>query len=106
MTDVTGLVTGGARSALGGRDQPRAVGPCYSLHQMEREGPCGAPGGRRRMTLRLRGGGSAADAVREETQPMEPFIATIGVFGTGPSGTVGEEAPRQERLLDCTGRRP
>jgi uncharacterized protein (TIGR03086 family) len=39
-------------------------------------------------------------------QPMAPFIAEIGVFGSGPSGTVGEDAPLQQRLLDFTGRRP
>ena len=39
-------------------------------------------------------------------QPMAPFIADIGMFGTGPSGTVAEDAPLQQRLLDLTGRRP
>ena len=39
-------------------------------------------------------------------QPMAPFIADIGVFGSGPSGTVDEGAPLQLRLLDLTGRRP
>jgi uncharacterized protein (TIGR03086 family) len=39
-------------------------------------------------------------------QPMAPFIAEIGIFGDGPSGTVGEDAPLQQRLLDFTGRRP
>jgi uncharacterized protein (TIGR03086 family) len=39
-------------------------------------------------------------------QPMVPFIGQIGVFGTGPSGTVTDDAPLQERLLDLTGRRP
>jgi len=28
------------------------------------------------------------------------------VFGTGPSGTVGPDAPLQDRLLDLSGRRP
>ena len=37
---------------------------------------------------------------------MAPFIAEIGVFGSGPSGTVAEDAPLQQRLLDLTGRRP
>jgi uncharacterized protein (TIGR03086 family) len=39
-------------------------------------------------------------------QPMAPIIATIGVFGTGPSGAVPESAPLQTRLLDLVGRRP
>ena len=39
-------------------------------------------------------------------QPMAPIIGQIGQFGTGPSGTVGEDAPLQTRLLDLTGRRP
>ena len=39
-------------------------------------------------------------------EPMAPVVATLGVFGTGPSGTVGADAPLQERLLDLSGRRP
>jgi len=39
-------------------------------------------------------------------QPMAPFIAEIGMFGKGPSGTVDADAPLQQRLLDFTGRRP
>ena len=38
--------------------------------------------------------------------PMTPFIAQTGVFGAGPSGEVGQDAPLQVRLLDLTGRRP
>lgn len=38
--------------------------------------------------------------------PMAPVIATIGVFGEGPSGTVPDDAPVQTRLLDLAGRRP
>ncbi len=39
-------------------------------------------------------------------QPMAPFIGQTGVFGTGPSGDVAEDAPLQQRLLDFSGRRP
>ncbi len=37
--------------------------------------------------------------------PMEPFIGSIGMFGDGPSGLLGEDADLQARLLDLTGRR-
>jgi uncharacterized protein (TIGR03086 family) len=47
----------------------------------------------------------AAD-VYENLQPMSAFIGEIGIFGTGPSGTVGDDAPLKTRLLDLTGRRP
>ena len=39
-------------------------------------------------------------------QPVVPFIDKIGVYGSGPSGTVADDAPLQLRLLDLTGRRP
>lgn len=39
-------------------------------------------------------------------EPMAPVIGSIGVFGAGPSGTVGEGAALQTRLLDLVGRRP
>jgi uncharacterized protein (TIGR03086 family) len=45
-------------------------------------------------------------AVWDALAPMAPIIATTGVFGEGPSATVGEDAPLQLRLLDLTGRRP
>jgi len=38
--------------------------------------------------------------------PMAAVMGSVGVFGEGPSGTVGEDAPVQQRLLDLTGRRP
>lgn len=38
--------------------------------------------------------------------PMAPFIGRLGVFGTGPSGVVSDEADPQLRLLDLSGRRP
>ncbi len=45
-------------------------------------------------------------ATWEMLQPMAPVIGRTGVFGTGPSGDVPDDAPRQRRLLDLTGRRP
>jgi len=46
------------------------------------------------------------EAVWAQLAPMAPFIAQTGVFGVGPSGEVGEDAPLQVRLLDLSGRRP
>jgi uncharacterized protein (TIGR03086 family) len=45
-------------------------------------------------------------AVWAAVSPMGDAIGTTGVFGDGPSGTVGDDAPLQTRLLDFTGRRP
>jgi uncharacterized protein (TIGR03086 family) len=45
------------------------------------------------------------EAVWAQLSPMTPFIAQTGVFGVGPSGEVGEDAPLQARLLDLSGRR-
>ena len=45
-------------------------------------------------------------AVWAQLSPMAPFIAQTGVFGAGPSGKVGHDAPLQLRLLDLAGRRP
>ena len=45
-------------------------------------------------------------AVWANIEPLVPMIGSLGVFGTGPSGTVPEDAPLQTRLLDATGRRP
>ncbi len=47
-----------------------------------------------------------ADAVLESFLPMAGSIGAIGVYGTGPSGGVTDDAPAQTRLLDLTGRRP
>lgn len=45
-------------------------------------------------------------ATWESLQPIAPVIGQIGAFGSGPSGTVADDAPLQLRLLDLTGRRP
>jgi uncharacterized protein (TIGR03086 family) len=42
----------------------------------------------------------------DDISPMAPIIAQLGVFGDGPSGTVPDDAPLQQRLLDLMGRRP
>lgn len=42
----------------------------------------------------------------DDISPMAPVIAQLGVFGNGPSGTVPDDAPLHERLLDLMGRRP
>jgi uncharacterized protein (TIGR03086 family) len=44
--------------------------------------------------------------IYESMLPMAPFIGEIGIFGSGPSGTVPDDAPITLRLLDFTGRRP
>lgn len=46
------------------------------------------------------------EAVWAQLSPMAPFMAQTGVFGAGPSGMIGQDAPLQVRLLDLTGRRP
>jgi uncharacterized protein (TIGR03086 family) len=45
-------------------------------------------------------------SIWDDLQPMAAVIGQIGVFGTGPSGTIADDAPLQLRLLDLTGRRP
>lgn len=45
-------------------------------------------------------------AVWEFTLPLADLMAASGMFGTGASGTVADDAPPQTRLLDLTGRRP
>jgi uncharacterized protein (TIGR03086 family) len=44
--------------------------------------------------------------VWEGIQPMIPVMGATGRFGTGPSGSVPDDAPLQLRLLDASGRRP
>ena len=45
-----------------------------------------------------------AVVVYDSMKPMEPFIGQIGLFGSGPSGDVGDDAGVLQRLLDLTGR--
>jgi len=47
-----------------------------------------------------------AEHVYTAMAPMASFIATTGMFGSGPSGAVDDGAPVQVRLLDLSGRRP
>ena len=37
---------------------------------------------------------------------MAPMLVASGMFGTGSSGTVPDDAPLQLRVLDISGRRP
>jgi uncharacterized protein (TIGR03086 family) len=46
------------------------------------------------------------ETVWEAMQPMVPFMGSIGMFGEGPSGTLGDDAPVQAKVLDASGRRP
>lgn len=46
------------------------------------------------------------EVVWGDLQPMLPIIGQVGVFGTGPSGDVADDAPLQARVLDAMGRRP
>ena len=44
--------------------------------------------------------------VFDSLAPLAEVLPASGVFGTGPSGTVGDDAPLQQRMLDLSGRRP
>lgn len=44
--------------------------------------------------------------VWESLAPIIPMMAASGLFGSGPSGNVTDDAPAQTRLLDAMGRRP
>lgn len=44
--------------------------------------------------------------VWDSLSPMAAGIGSIGVFGSGPSGSVPDDADLQTRLLDLSGRRP
>ncbi len=49
---------------------------------------------------------AVATSVWEDLQPLLPMIGAIGVFGAGPSGTLGDDDPVEARVLDALGRRP
>lgn len=60
---------------------------------------------------RALGADESLDALAVETaweflQPVAPIIGSVGVFGSGPSGEVPDDAPLARRLIDLTGRRP
>lgn len=42
----------------------------------------------------------------DDVAPRKDMMLASGLFGDGPSGTVGEDAPLQHRYLDLLGRRP
>ncbi len=46
------------------------------------------------------------EAVWSAMQGRHERMLASGMFGTGPSGEVGDDAPLQDRVLDMTGRRP
>jgi uncharacterized protein (TIGR03086 family) len=46
------------------------------------------------------------EAMWEAMAPLAPMIGQTGFFGDGPSGSVPDVAPLQERVLDMSGRRP
>ena len=48
---------------------------------------------------------AVVDAVWESLLPLAEALPASGAFGSGASGTLGNSATRQERLLDLCGRR-
>jgi uncharacterized protein (TIGR03086 family) len=46
------------------------------------------------------------EVVYERMAPMADMLGQVGVFGEGQSGTVGDQAGLQHKLLDLAGRRP
>jgi uncharacterized protein (TIGR03086 family) len=51
-------------------------------------------------------GADVVAATWDALEPMAAMIPSFGVFGSGPSGRVGADAPLQVQLLDLSGRRP
>jgi len=50
--------------------------------------------------------GDMVEWLWNDIQPMAAGLGDLGMFGSGASGDVGEDAPLQNRYLDVTGRRP
>ncbi|MBK9739076.1 MAG: TIGR03086 family protein [Actinobacteria bacterium] len=46
------------------------------------------------------------DALWNLLHPLAPILAATGMFGTGASGTIADDATLQDRVLDLSGRRP
>lgn len=46
------------------------------------------------------------DLLWTQVEPIAPFLSTSGMFGTGASGELPDDARTQDRLLDALGRRP
>lgn len=42
----------------------------------------------------------------DDAQPRRDMLLATGMFGDGPSGSVGDDAPLQTQYLDLVGRRP
>lgn len=42
----------------------------------------------------------------DDAQPKRDMLVASGMFGSGPSGSVGDDAPLQTQYLDLVGRRP
>ena len=81
-----------------------ARGPATRVQDRRPHAACMGPGARlwRRRGPRPGVGRGSLGA----TFPDDAVYPQTGVFGAGPSGKVGDDAPLQVRLLDLTGRRP
>jgi uncharacterized protein (TIGR03086 family) len=47
-----------------------------------------------------------AELAWRRMEPLAPIAGSIGVYGAGPSGTLGPDARPLQLVLDATGRRP
>lgn len=50
--------------------------------------------------------GDVVDSLWADLEGQGEMLTATGIFGEGPSGNVGNDAPTQTRLLDLMGRRP